>query len=162
VSQDFRPSVFFHQTIPPRALIQGLKPFRIWLRICREKRDKSFEKFRFRVINDTAGSDLDSVVSMRQRMRIQRWHWPHGIKSHGVNDTAGSFHLQAKDYKLPFPLKGNHSKKIYISKQHTHEVTRNVNIKNITLTKKGWKPWHRNRIKKKQLIADYRCLLAFS
>jgi hypothetical protein len=39
VSQDFRPSVFFHQTIPPRALIHGLKPFRIWLRICRENRD---------------------------------------------------------------------------------------------------------------------------
>jgi hypothetical protein len=28
----------FHQTIPPRALIHGLKPFRIWLRIRRENR----------------------------------------------------------------------------------------------------------------------------
>jgi hypothetical protein len=29
---------FFHQTIPPRALIYGQKPFRIWLRIRRENR----------------------------------------------------------------------------------------------------------------------------
>jgi hypothetical protein len=29
---------FLHQTIPPRALIHGLKPFRIWLRIRRENR----------------------------------------------------------------------------------------------------------------------------
>jgi hypothetical protein len=38
VSRDFRPSVFFHQTIPPRALIHGLKPFCIWLGIRQEKR----------------------------------------------------------------------------------------------------------------------------
>jgi hypothetical protein len=29
---------FFHQTIPPSALIHGLKPFRIWLRIRRVNR----------------------------------------------------------------------------------------------------------------------------
>jgi hypothetical protein len=29
---------FFHQTIPPRALIHGLKPIRKWLRIRRENR----------------------------------------------------------------------------------------------------------------------------
>jgi hypothetical protein len=29
---------FFHQTIPPRALIHGLKLSRILLRICRENR----------------------------------------------------------------------------------------------------------------------------
>jgi hypothetical protein len=34
----FDPRVFFHQTIPPRALISGPKPFRIWLRIRRENR----------------------------------------------------------------------------------------------------------------------------
>jgi hypothetical protein len=36
VSREFRPSVFFHKTIPPRALIHGLKPFWIWLRIRQE------------------------------------------------------------------------------------------------------------------------------
>jgi hypothetical protein len=39
VSRDFRPSAFFHQSTPPRALIHGLKPFRIWLRNRREIRD---------------------------------------------------------------------------------------------------------------------------
>jgi hypothetical protein len=34
----FDPRFFCHQTIPPRALIQGLKLFRIWLRIRRENR----------------------------------------------------------------------------------------------------------------------------
>jgi hypothetical protein len=29
---------FFHQTIPPRALIHGVKPFRIWIQIRRENR----------------------------------------------------------------------------------------------------------------------------
>jgi hypothetical protein len=38
VSRDFRLLFFFHQTIPPRALIHGLKPFRIWLRMSRENR----------------------------------------------------------------------------------------------------------------------------
>jgi hypothetical protein len=33
VSQDFRPLIFFHQTIPAGPLIHGLKPFRIRLRI---------------------------------------------------------------------------------------------------------------------------------
>jgi hypothetical protein len=32
----FDPRFFFYQTIPPRALIHALKPFRIWLRIHRE------------------------------------------------------------------------------------------------------------------------------
>jgi hypothetical protein len=36
--RDFRPSVFFHQSIPPRAPIHGLKPFRIWLRTRRDNR----------------------------------------------------------------------------------------------------------------------------
>jgi hypothetical protein len=29
VARDFRPSVFFHQSTPPRALIQGLKPLKL-------------------------------------------------------------------------------------------------------------------------------------
>jgi hypothetical protein len=36
----FDPS-FFHQSTPPRALIHGLKPLRIWLRI---RRDNRFER----------------------------------------------------------------------------------------------------------------------
>jgi hypothetical protein len=42
VSRDFRPSVF-HKTIPPRALIHGLKPFCIWLRFRRENRDNRLQ-----------------------------------------------------------------------------------------------------------------------
>jgi hypothetical protein len=38
VSRDFRTSVFFHQSTPPRALIHRLKPFRILLLIRRENR----------------------------------------------------------------------------------------------------------------------------
>jgi hypothetical protein len=34
---------FFHQTIPTRALIHGLKPFRIWLRIRRENRNNRLQ-----------------------------------------------------------------------------------------------------------------------
>jgi hypothetical protein len=30
VARDFRPSFFFHQSTPPRALIHGLKPLCIW------------------------------------------------------------------------------------------------------------------------------------
>jgi hypothetical protein len=40
VARDFRPLIF-HQSTPPRALTHGLKPFRIWLRICRENRHNS-------------------------------------------------------------------------------------------------------------------------
>jgi hypothetical protein len=35
VSQDFLPTVFFHQIIPPGPLIHGLKPFWILLQIRR-------------------------------------------------------------------------------------------------------------------------------
>jgi hypothetical protein len=38
VPRDFRPSGFFHRSIPTRALIHGLTPFRIWLRIRRDNR----------------------------------------------------------------------------------------------------------------------------
>jgi hypothetical protein len=40
---------FIKQSPPPRALIHGLKPFRIWLRILRENRSRG--------VNDTVGSD---------------------------------------------------------------------------------------------------------
>jgi hypothetical protein len=35
VAREFRPLFFFHQSTLPRALIHGLKPFRIWPRIRR-------------------------------------------------------------------------------------------------------------------------------
>jgi hypothetical protein len=38
VTRDFCPSVFFHQSTPPRALIHGLRPFNIFRRIRRENR----------------------------------------------------------------------------------------------------------------------------
>jgi hypothetical protein len=59
VARDFRLSIFFHQTIPPRALIPALKPFRIWLRIRRENRLYS----NFSGVNDTAESDFGDFRS---------------------------------------------------------------------------------------------------
>jgi hypothetical protein len=50
---------FFHQTIPPRALIHSLKPFCIWLRFRRENRDNCLQS-------------LDPAVSLRPRNRIPR------------------------------------------------------------------------------------------
>jgi hypothetical protein len=44
---------FFHQSTPSRALIHGLKPFRIWLRIRRDNRFES-RKNRFSGVNDPA------------------------------------------------------------------------------------------------------------
>jgi hypothetical protein len=41
---------FFHQSSPPRSLIHGLKPFRIFPRICRKNRQYS----NFSVVNDPA------------------------------------------------------------------------------------------------------------
>jgi hypothetical protein len=40
VARDFRPR-FFHPSNPTRPLTNGLKPFRIWLRICRDIRFES-------------------------------------------------------------------------------------------------------------------------
>jgi hypothetical protein len=37
----FDPQFFFHQSTPPRALIHGLKPFRIWFRMRRDNRFES-------------------------------------------------------------------------------------------------------------------------
>jgi hypothetical protein len=99
VSQDFWPSVFSYQTIPPRALIHELKPFCIWLCIC-QKIVKLFSKFGFHHVNETAGSDLeifvkDYAVSMRLIVSLKLRHsilwcqWQHGIRSQGVNDTTG-------------------------------------------------------------------------
>jgi hypothetical protein len=62
---------FFHQTIPPRALIHELNPFRICLRIHRENRDNCLQSSpcseckRFRSLSETVGSD--PVASMTPR-----------------------------------------------------------------------------------------------
>jgi hypothetical protein len=66
---------FFHQTIPPRALIHGLKPFCIWLRFCRENRDNRLQS-------------LDPAVSMRPRNRFPRSQWDCGIEFCGLNETG--------------------------------------------------------------------------
>jgi hypothetical protein len=39
---------FFHQSTPPRALIHGLKPFRIWLRIRQANRFESRKKLKIK------------------------------------------------------------------------------------------------------------------
>jgi hypothetical protein len=57
---------FFHQSTPPRALIHGLKPFRIPLRI---RRDYWFEN---------------------RRNRNLRSKWDCGIRFHGLIETSGS------------------------------------------------------------------------
>jgi hypothetical protein len=41
IARDFRSSVFFHQSTPPRALIHGQKPFCIWPNIRRNNRQNS-------------------------------------------------------------------------------------------------------------------------
>jgi hypothetical protein len=53
--------VVFHQTIPSRALIHRLKPFRRWLRIRRDSRNNRLQ----RGLNETAGSVF--MVSMSPR-----------------------------------------------------------------------------------------------
>jgi hypothetical protein len=58
-----------HQTIPPRALTHGLKPFRIWLRIRRENQHYSS----FSCVNDTA--ETVSAVSMATLKSFLRCHW---------------------------------------------------------------------------------------
>jgi hypothetical protein len=55
VSQDFLPSVFFHQSIPPRSLINRENPIRIWLQICRSNRFES-RQIGFSNVNDTEWS----------------------------------------------------------------------------------------------------------
>jgi hypothetical protein len=77
---------FFHQTIPHRALIHALKPFRIWLRIRRENRLYSN-------VNDTA--EMVSAVSITPLKWFQRchWHrWNHGdgkVKNFTETSTTG-------------------------------------------------------------------------
>jgi hypothetical protein len=80
VSRDFRPSVFFHDTIPPRTLMHGLKAFCRWLHIRRDVRDNHLQ------ISDSAVP----AVSMRPWYWFPRFQWDHGIGSRGFNETMVS------------------------------------------------------------------------
>jgi hypothetical protein len=55
----------FNQTIPPRALIHGLKSFRIWLRIRRENRDHCWKCM---ALIETAESFLTPRKPSRKRI----------------------------------------------------------------------------------------------
>jgi hypothetical protein len=86
---------FFHQTIPPRALIHVLKPFRIWIRIRRENRLCNRQN---RPDRDR-GSGFSSLI-----------------------ETAEAFITPRKpsrnEYWLSVPLKGYYSKNKYICKHY--------------------------------------------
>jgi hypothetical protein len=73
---------FFHQTMPSGPLIHGLKPFRIWLRICKVNRQKVV-------------ASAVSMTPLRPHQRIQLCKL--GTKSRGlsgVNDTAEAGDLE--------------------------------------------------------------------
>jgi hypothetical protein len=53
--QDFQSSVFFHQSTPPRSLSNGLKPFRIRLRIRHDI--LTVVKIGFNGVTDTAETE---------------------------------------------------------------------------------------------------------
>jgi hypothetical protein len=54
--RDFRHSVFFYQSNPPRPLTNGLKPFRKWFPIRRDNRFK-VGKLGLRGVNETAENE---------------------------------------------------------------------------------------------------------
>jgi hypothetical protein len=112
VTRDFRPSGFFHQSTLPRALIHGLKLFRIWLRIREDNRfwksSKSVSvwsmpplkpkirilllfcftgKFRY------AGYSFLKSCGPGDDLKFQRGHWPRWNRLSGVTDTAEIFEL---------------------------------------------------------------------
>jgi hypothetical protein len=77
--RDFRPSFFFHQTIPPGPLIYGLKPFRIWLRICRDNQYYSS----FSGVIDTAETlDLILISVSAVSMTPLKPPWSWNLKYH--------------------------------------------------------------------------------
>jgi hypothetical protein len=95
-----RVSVFFHQTIPLRALIHGLKPFYIWLRFRRENRDNRLQS------SDPAVSmrienfcHKISAVSMRPRDRFPRSHCDRG----NFMTKIFNFYLRIFGCSLPEP-----------------------------------------------------------
>jgi hypothetical protein len=70
-----RPWFFFHQSTHSRALIHGLKPFRIWHRIPWKIRDICLKW-------------SASAVSMRPRKRILRFQWDRGSRFGGFIESA--------------------------------------------------------------------------
>jgi hypothetical protein len=72
VSRDFLPSVFFHQSTPPWALIHRLKLLRIWLQNRQEIRDNCL-KF------------SASAASMRP---LRQFQWGSGSGFDGFNETT--------------------------------------------------------------------------
>jgi hypothetical protein len=112
---------FFQQSTRPRALIHGLKPFRIWLRIHQDIRLKFVWK-------------ADSAFSMRPRKWIQRYQWDRRSGFSGLNKTVEAetvvsmrplnplWHRgspRQNEYWLSIPLKGYYSKNKYIRKHYT-------------------------------------------
>jgi hypothetical protein len=100
VSQDFRPSVFFHKTIPPGSLIHGLKPFWILLRIRWDiidfRTQKSCTACIVHAVSVTLHAFLKIRISSRIRIYIRKgfsprrmfwwkqpkisWHCPFTVK----------------------------------------------------------------------------------
>jgi hypothetical protein len=68
VARDFRHSVFFHQSSPPKDLIQGLKPYCIWLRIRRENRLYS---------NFIGVIDIAEMISAVSLILLKQFPWCH-------------------------------------------------------------------------------------
>jgi hypothetical protein len=129
---------FSTQTIPSWALIHELKPFWIWIRIRREIRDnclksptfavwmwprKQIQRFQwdqgsqFSGLNETA--EADSAVSIRPRKPYQNTIFlirkttetDSAVSIRPQNPLWNSDSLRKIDYRLPFPLKGNHKQK---------------------------------------------------
>jgi hypothetical protein len=125
------------------ALINGIKPFWIWLRFRRENRDNRVQSSdlrpqkpiprshwdcwnRFRGLNETAESV--SAVSMRPRNRFPRSQWDRG-------NFMTSRESSQKPILAPIPIKGNHRKNQYICKHCIPIVNRKRHYYRGTLTK---------------------------
>jgi hypothetical protein len=85
---------FFHQSIPPKALIHGLKPFCIWLRFRRENQDnrlQSLDPIGFCGL-ETAGSvsEMTKIFNFIYIFSVVhcRSHITFHVGSHGLNETA--------------------------------------------------------------------------
>jgi hypothetical protein len=77
---------FFHQTIPPRALIHGLKPFRIWLRIRRENRDNLN-------LNISTTLFIHTMVVFCTKLRLKKFGF-HGLIESAEAASAVSYRLR--------------------------------------------------------------------
>jgi hypothetical protein len=138
VSRDFRPLVFFHQTIPSGPLIHGLKHFRIWLRIHKVIWSHIRKCSPSGVIDLAQATWAVSMTPLRLPQQILLCKL--GSKSRslsGVNDTAQTGDLEFG--RLCPPLKG-----ISIKKLHSQIVlldNYNNRTKNIGVIKWSFLPW---------------------